>query len=209
MKLYDCRTAPSPRRVRIFIAEKGLDIPRVEVDLRGGEHLSAAFRALNPECTVPVLELDDGTCIAEAAAICRYLEEIAPEPPLLGTDPVDRALVDMWNRRMEWNGSMAVAEVLRNSAPGMKDRAITGPENVAQIPELAERGRARVRRFMADLDGALAERPFVSGDRFTIADITALCTVDFANRVKIGPEAGQRHLARWHEQVSARPSAAA
>jgi len=130
MKFYDCATAPSPRRVRIFIAEKKADIPTVQVDLRAAEHLTEAFRAKNPRCTVPVLELDDGTCLGETIAICDYLESIYPQAPLLGRTPKERALVLMWNHWIEDLGFSAAAEAFRNSAPSFKDRAIPGPENL-------------------------------------------------------------------------------
>jgi len=209
MKLYDCTTAPSARRVRIFLAEKGVDIPTVQVDLRAGEHLRPAYRAINPDCTVPCLELDDGTAIAESVAICQYIEEIHPEPPLMGVDARDRALVTMWNRRAEFDGFLAVAEAFRNSSKGFKDRAVTGAENEPQIPELAERGRRRVARFLAMLDRRLGESEFLAGPRYTIADITALAAVDFAGWMKVGLAPDQANAQRWHAAVSARPSAKA
>ncbi|MDJ0948372.1 MAG: glutathione S-transferase [Alphaproteobacteria bacterium] len=209
MIFYDCSTAPSPRRVRIFIAEKGMEIPTVQVNLRGGEHLEPAFRAKNPHCTVPVLELDDGTCLGDIVAIQRYLEEIQPDPPLLGRDAEEKAVVAMWDRYMEFDGFMAVAEALRNSAKGMVNRALTGPVNYAQIPELAERGRQRTRRFLADLDARLGESPYVAGPDYTVADITALVVVDFAGWIKEGIPAEAQNLRRWHENVSSRRSAQA
>lgn len=209
MKFYDCQTAPSPRRVRVFIAEKGLDIPTVQVDLRNGEHLTEAFRRLNPWCTVPVLELDDGTAVSEAVAVCRYLEDAHPEPPLMGVDARDRALVAMWEHRFEIDGFLAVTEAFRNQARGLAGRALTGPESVPQIPELVQRGRARVERFFRDLDARLADHPFVAGERYTIADITAQVAVDFAGWIKMSLPAELRHAAEWYERVSKRPSAAA
>lgn len=208
MKFYDCQSAPSPRRVRIFVAEKGLDIPVVQVDLRGGQHLLPEFRAINPYCTVPVLELDNGVHLIESVAICRYLEEIHPEPPLMGVDPVDRAVVEMLNRHMEMDGFLAVAEVLRNSAPGMKDRALTGPEPEPQIPELADRGRRRIGRFFRDIERIMSDgRPFIAGQRYTVADITAQCAVDFAARIKIALPDDLEHAGTWYRSVSSRPSA--
>ena len=209
MKFYDCSSAPSPRRVRIFIAEKGLDIPTVQVDLRNGEHLTESFRKLNPWCTVPVLELDDGTAISEAVAVCRYLEDAHPEPPLMGVDPRDRAVVAMWEHRFEIDGFLAVTEAFRNQARGLAGRALTGPESVAQIPELVQRGRARVERFFGELDARLAGHPFVAGERYTIADITAQVAVDFAGWIKMSLPAECRHAAEWYERVSARTSAGA
>ena len=209
MKFHDCSSAPSPRRVRIFIAEKGLDIPTVQVDLRNGEHLTDTFRALNPWCTVPVLELDDGTAISEAVAVCRYLEDAHPEPPLMGVDARDRAVVAMWEHRFEIDGFLAVTEAFRNAAKGLAGRAMTGPESVAQIPELAQRGRARVERFFSALDAQLAHHPFVAGERYTIADITAQVAVDFAGWIKMSLPAECRRAAEWYQRVSSRPSAAA
>ena len=209
MKFYDCSTAPSPRRVRIFIAEKGLDIPTVQVDLRNGEHLTEPFRKLNPWCTVPVLELDDGTTLSEAVAVCRYLEETHPDPPLMGVDARDRARVAMWEHRFEIDGFLAVTEAFRNQARGLKGRALTGPDGADQIPELVPRGRARVERFFAALDRQLADHPFVTGERYTIADITAQVAVDFAGWIKMSLPAGCRHAADWYHRVSQRPSAAA
>lgn len=205
MKYYDCNTAPSPRRVRIFIAEKGLDIETVNVDLGQGEQLEDAFKAVNPHCTVPVLLLDDGTTLLDSNSICTYLEEIHPDPNLMGTDARDKAVVAMWHRWAEWNGFAPVGDVLRNTAKGMKDRAITGPHNFAQIPEMAERGRARIKLFFDEMDERLAENEFVAGPRFTIADIMAIVAVDFAKWVKEQPGEDQKHLNRWREAVSARP----
>jgi len=209
MKFYDCKPAPSPRRVRIFMAEKGIEIPTVEVDLRNGEQFTPAFRAVNPQCVVPYLVLDDGTGLGEAPAICRYLEEMHPEPPLMGTDAKDKALVAMWERRAELEGFAAVGEAFRNSTPAFKGRALAGPERYEQDTALAERGRARTLAFFAELDRWLAERPFVAGERYTIADITALVAVDFAGWLKLVLSEECQHAKRWHAQVSARPSAKA
>lgn len=209
MKLYDCQTAPSPRRVRIFVAEKGIEIPKVQVDLRAGEQLTPEFKSRNPQCTVPVLELDDGTCISGTRAICRYVEEIHPEPPLLGRDALSKAMITMWNYRMEQEGFYAVAEAFRNSAPGLTNRALTGPHDFAQIPELAERGRRRVAIFLETLNDRLAECEFVAGDSYSLADITALVTVDFCEWVKVEVPTSHSDLSRWHSAVSSRASAKA
>lgn len=209
MKLYDNSTAPSPRRVRIFIAEKGLEIERIEVDLRNGEHLEPAFRKINPRCVVPVLELDDGGLITESGAICRYIEETHPDPPLMGIDAKDKAEVTMWDRYMEFDGYLAASEAFRNWARGFKDRALTGATPVAQIPELAERGRLRLARYFDDLEKRLGDSEFIAGPRYTIADITALCTVDFAGWMKLYLPETHANARRWHEAVSARPSASA
>ncbi len=209
MKFYDCGTAPSPRRVRIFIAEKGLEIDTVQVDLRGGEHLGDAFRAINPHCTVPVLELDDGTTLWDSNSICVYLENAFPEPNLMGTDAREKGVIASWDRTVEREGFMPVADVLRNTAKGFVDRALTGPVNYPQIPELAERGRQRVRHFFDELDRRLADSAYVAGERFTIADITAVVAVDFASRIKEEIPTGAGHLKAWHDRVAARPGVVA
>ena len=207
MKLYDFIGAPSPRRVRIFLAEKGLTIPTQPVNLAAGEQFADAFRAVNPACTVPALQLDDGTVIAESSAICRYFEELHPSPPLMGTSAVEKAVIAMWDRRMEADGFQAVAEAFRNAVPGLKGRALIGPHSYAQIPELAERGKARVADFFTDLDARLQSSPYVAGDAFSVADITAIVTLDFATlRAKLPLPDSLAALTRWRDLVSARPS---
>jgi glutathione S-transferase len=209
MKFYDCSTAPSPRRVRIFLAEKGISVPTVQVDLRNNEQLSSEFRAINPDATVPVLELDNGTRITDAIGICVYFEATHPEPPLMGQSAEEKALVTTWQRTVEWNGFYAGMEALRNSTPGLKNRALPGPDDYAQIPALAERGRARIARFFEEMDAHLAHSEFVAGPQYSIADITTLVAVDFTRWVKMPVPDECRHLRRWHAQVSARPSAKA
>ena len=209
MKLYDYAPAPSPRRVRVFLAEKGITLPTVQVDLFKGEQFTDAFRAINPDCTVPVLELDDGTRIADAVGICVYFEAVRPDPPLMGSDPQSRAIITAAQRRAERDGFSAMAEAFRNSTPGMKGHAIPGPDRYEQIPALAERGRARALRFFATMEAVLADRPFVCGADYSMADITTLVTVDFAKWIKLAIPEGCVHLRRWHEAVSARPSAKA
>lgn len=207
MKLYDFASSPSPRRVRIFMAEKGMDVPTAQVNLAAGEQFSDAYRAINPRCIVPTLVLDNGVAISETLAICRYLEEIQPEPPLLGTSPEDKAVVTMWERRMEIDGFFAVAEALRNSFPTLKGRALVGPHNYEQIQALADRGRQRTLDFFRDLDLRLADSPFVAGKSFSIADITAVVTIDFAaNRIKLAIPEERKALKRWYDGVSSRPS---
>ncbi len=209
MKFYDCATAPSPRRVRIFLAEKGISVPTVQVDLRNNEQFSAAFRAITPHASVPVLEHDTGTRINDAIGICVYFEAMHPEPPLMGESAEEKALVATWQRTAERNGFYAGMEALRNSTPGLKNRALPGPDDYVQIPALAERGRARIVRFFEQMDARLAQNEFVAGARYSVADITTLVAVDFARWVKLSVPEECRHLRRWHAQVSARPSAKA
>ncbi len=209
MKFYDCTTAPSPRRVRMFLAEKGISVPTIQVNLREGEHLGAAFRAINPDATVPVLELDDGTRIADMLGISVYFEEIQPEPPLMGVDARDRAVVTAWQRHAEREGFYALMDAFRNATPGLKGRALPGPDNYEQIPALAERGRTRVERFFLIMERRLGESVFLAGPRFTIADITAFVTVDWARRIKLGIPEDCKDLRRWYEAIAARPSAKA
>ncbi len=209
MKFYDCKTAPSPRRVRVFMAEKGIEIETIQVDLGSGEQFSPAFRKINPDCVVPVLQLDDGTSLSEVVAICDYLESQFPEPRLMGSTPIERATVLMWNAKVEQLGLWAMAEAFRNSAKGLSNHAVPGPDAYAQIPELAERGRQRVASFFARLDAELANREFVAGDFYSMADISALVVVDFAAWIRITVPEEASSLRRWYETVSSRPSAAA
>ena len=209
MKLYDFKGAPNPRRVRMFMAEKGISVPTEQVDLMAREQHGNAFRAINPWCTLPVLELDDGTHICEAMTICRYLEAIQPEPPLMGTTPVEQATISMWEHKFETDAMLAVGEVLRNSVDRFAGRALPGPVDHEQIPALAERGRRRIAYFMDLLDERLGESEHVAGPDFSVADITALMAVDFAARVEDGLLDGRANVKRWHEAVSARPSAQA
>lgn len=209
MKFYDCKTAPSPRRVRIFLAEKGVEIETVQIDLGKGEQFSEEFRKVNPDCVVPALELDNGTCISEVIAICQYLEDTYPEPVLLGNTPEERALVSMWNGKVEQLGLMAMMDAFRNSAKGMVDRALPGPESYAQIPELAERGRRRLLHFFYRLNDQLAGNTFLAGDNYSVADISAMVLIDFAGWIKIAIPDDAIHVARWYAEVSKRPSAAA
>lgn len=209
MMLYDHPHAPNARRVRVFLAEKGIEVPTRTVDLMAKENLEADYLAVNPAGTVPCLELDDGSRIMESVAICRYFETLRPDPPLMGTDALDRAIVEMRHRQVELNGVQAAGEMLRNGSPRFAGRALAGPHPFAQIPELAERGRERMRLFFAWLDGVLADSEFVAGARYTVADILAMVAVDFASWSKSTPEPGQTHLAGWLEKVSARPSAKA
>ena len=209
LTLYDCATAPSPRRARILLAEKGVAYEAVQVDLRNGEHLGEAYRQINPQCTVPALKTEDGLLLTDNAAITAYLEARFPEPPLLGTTPQEKAEIASWNWRIEFEGLLAIAEAMRNSAPSMTNRALTGPVNYAQIPELARRGLARVEQFFVTLNERLAGRDYVAADRFSIADITAVVAVDFARVVKVKPGEQHPHLIRWRAALAQRPSMSA
>lgn len=202
MKLYDSAMAPNPRRVRIFLAEKGVSVPTVQVDIGKAENRGEAFLAKNPMGGLPALELDDGTVIAESVAICRYFEETHPNPPLMGTDAKDRALVEMWQRRMELEIAIPIMQVFRNGHPFFKGR-------IPQVPEYGEVCRKAAESRLRWLDGELATRRFVAGDRYTIADITLLVGIDFGrvSQIRIAPE--QTHLQRWYDEVSTRPSAKA
>jgi len=210
MKLYHSSGSPNSRRVRILIAEKGLDIELVPIDLATKEQFSDAYRSLNPRVVVPTLELDDGTAIGEVPAIMRYLDEAYPEVPLLGATPKEKAIVAMWERRAELEGFAAVMEGVRNAASGLKGRAISGPHGYEQIPALVERSKQRVANFYSDFETRLKDVEFVAGDRFSAADITTLVAVDFATRAFEMPIPDDRvALKRWYDAVSARPSATA
>lgn len=206
MKFYDAPPAPSPRRVRMFLAEKGLNIETINLDLTKGEQLDSAFRAKNPRCTVPVLELDDGTCLTESLSICHYLESLHPEPNLLGVGAKEQALVLMWNDIAMFNGFAPAGEGLRNFAKMFQNRAVTGPTDYPQIPELADRGRQRTLGFLDSLNQRLAESEYLASDRFTLADITAFACVEFAGWIKVSITDEQHHLRRWFDAVASRPS---
>jgi glutathione S-transferase len=209
MKLYDCTTAPSPRRVRIFAAEKGIRLENVQIDLATGAQFSDEFRAINPDCVVPVLELDDGTYITEVLAICQYLEELYPEPSLFGRTPEERAATIAWHTKIEQQGLLPMRDAFRNSAKGLKGHALTGPVQYEQIPELAERSRHCVMIFFERLERQLNGNEFVAGTSYSIADITALVLTDFAAWIKIGLPDDAVHLGRWYENVASRSSAKA
>ena len=205
---YDCATAPNPRRARIFLAEKGVAHETVQIDLRAGEQLSEAYRRINPHCTVPALRIDEALVLTDNAAIAAYLEAQYPQPPLLGVSPKDKAEIASLNWRMEFEGLMPVADALRNGSPAMVDRALPGPVNYAQIPELAQRGQARAQRFFEMLDAHLAGRHFVAAEQFSVADITAVVAVDFARVIKLKPDERYPNLLRWRAAMGQRPSMA-
>ena len=203
MKILQTNPAPNPRRVRIFLAEKGIEVPYEEVDLVKGAMKEAAFTKLNPLQRVPVLVLDDGTPIAETMAICRYFEDTKPEPALFGTGARERAIVEMWNRRMELNLLLCVAQAFRHLHPAMAQL------EVPQVSAWGEANKPRVLEMLQTMDSELATRPYIAGHAFSVADITALVAVDFMRAARIQRPPELEHLARWHADVSARPSAKA
>ncbi len=208
MKLYDFKMAPNPQRVNMFIAEKGIKIPTVEINTRERAQFADSFKSVNPIIQVPVLELDDGTCISETMAICRDLEELHPEPLLFGHEATKKAMSEMWSRRAEFMGYLSAADMLRNSSPISEDRGLPGvPGGVPQIPELVERGRNSMGRFFALFDDRLKTTKFVAGDSFSVADITTFVTIRFAARVDAKPPNNCGNIARWLKEVGSRPSA--
>lgn len=206
MRLFDFHRAPNPRRVRIFVAEKGIEVPLVNVNLFQMEQLTPEFRAINPGGTVPVLETDDGLYISECIAICRYLETLYPEPCLFGKGASTEAQVLMWNGIIEHEGFHAVAEMLRNWSPGFRNRVFPGPQDIAQMPELIERGRKRSEQFFDRCEQRLLDSQFIAGDCFSVADIALLTLVDFSEWVELDARASRPGLDRWYQRVSARPS---
>jgi glutathione S-transferase len=203
MKLYDSKQAPNPRRTRIFLTEKGITLPTEQVDIMAKQQFTPEYTAINPLQRMPSLVLDDGTVITESIAICRYFEMLQPEPPLFGVGAKEIALVEMWNRRCEINFFANVAAVFRHLHPAMKEL------EVPQIPAFAEANKPRVAWFLELLDGELASHEFIVGDRYSIADITALCAVDFMKPARLAMPEGASNVKRWHAAVSARPSAKA
>ena len=203
MKLYDAGRAPNPRRVRVFLAEKGVTVPVVSIDLARLEHKAPAYVAVNPLQRTPALELDDGTVISESIAICRYFEELHPEPPLFGTGALERARVEMWQRRLEFGLLGTVAAVFRHLHPAMAEM------EVPQVAAWGETNKPRVIEFLRFLDGELAERRFIAGDRFSVADITGLVGLDFMKPAKLSLPDDLANVRRWHAELAARPSAQA
>jgi glutathione S-transferase len=202
MKIYNSPTAPNPRRVRVFLAEKGIQVQYEDVDIVNAVNRGAEFRAKNPRAEVPVLELDDGACIAESVAICRYFEELQPDPPLFGVGAKQRAIVEMWNRRMEFALLLPIADAFRHRHDFFKGR-------IRQLPEYAEVQKLNALDNLDWLDQELGRQRYVAGGHFTIADITAMIAVDFGRVSKIAIKPEQTNLARWYAEVSARPSARA
>src|SRR5208337_1069896 len=203
MKIYEFTQAPNPRRVRVFLAEKGINnVPFVQVNLATADNTKPEFLKMNPMGRVPVLELDDGTYIAESVAICRYFEEIKPEPRLMGVDAKDKAVVEMWNRRMEF-------EILSNTAGAFRNTSDFFKGRIPQVKEYGEICRNAAVKRLEWLDTVLADREFIAGPRYTIAEITALIGIDFGRTTGIKIQENQKNLARWHQAVSSRPSAKA
>ena len=203
MKLYDGGRAPNPRRVKVFLAEKGITVPVEQVDLGKLAHKSPGYAAINPLQRVPALELDDGTIISESIAICRYFERLHPEPPLFGTDAKDMAVVEMWERRIEFHLLGPISHIFRNSHPAM------AAMEVPQVPAWADANKPRVMDFLGVLDRDLGQHRYVAGDRFSVADITGMIAVDFMKPAKLSVPEQLGNIKRWHEEVSARPSAKA
>lgn len=211
LTLYQSNSSPNSRRVRMFIAEKNIaNLLTVSVDLSKGEQHSESYRAVNPRRVVPTLLLEDGTSIGEVPAIQHYIEALYPNPPLLGTTAVEKAHIAMWDRRVEQEGFASVMEAIRNDAAGLKGRAIAGPYDYDQIPALAARSRKRFAHFLDDLEERLTTSGYIAGDRFSVADITAIATIDFARKaIDVPIPADSTRTLAWYEKVSARPSAAA
>lgn len=203
--LYDCSTAPSPRRARLLLAAKGIAHNSVEIDLRSGEQMGEAYRQINPQCTVPALCTEEGGVLTDNAAIAAYLEARYPAVPMLGVTPQDKAEIASWQWRVEFEGLMPVAEVLRNTSPAMVNRALPGPVNYPQIPALAERGQARLQHFFVMLNDHLAGREFMAANQLSIVDITAVVAVDFARVAKVKPDERHPHLVRWREAIGQLP----
>jgi glutathione S-transferase len=204
--LYDCASAPSPRRARILLAEKGVMHDTVQIDLKLGEQLGEAYRKINPQCTVPALRTKEGVMLTSNAAIAAYLEARYPQPPMLGVTPLDKAEIADWHWRIEFEGFMPIAEAFRNTSAAMQNRALPGPVNYAQIPQLAERGVARLQQFLLDLNEQIQDRDFIAAQQFSIADIAAVVTIDFARIVKVRLNERHPNLLRWREAMAQRPA---
>lgn len=211
MKLYDAVWAPNPRRVRMFLAEKGIALDTVRVDLAAGEHLQPPFLDRNPRGTVPVLELETGETITDSVAICRYLESLHPQPPLFGRDPLDVARIEQWTRKVEQEGYAGIVYAFRNRSRVMVDRALPGhwPMAVPQIPELIARGQTMWRCFLDTLETRLAGRDWIATDDVSFADLSAFVAIEFAVATKLAAGDWPPAIAAWHARVAARPSAAA
>ena len=203
---YDSNMAPSPRRVRILLAEKNVPHETVEIDLMKNEQMGEAYRAINPNCTLPALKLDEGAVLTDNAGIAIYLEETYPEPPLMGKTPLEKAEIATWNAITEFEFTMGVAHALRNNNPFMQGRALPGPYDYDQIPALADRGLQQVDNYFAKLERRLVGRDYIAADQFSIADVTAAVTLDFARVVKKKPADDHPNIKRWRAALNERPS---
>ncbi|MFQ3198495.1 MAG: glutathione S-transferase [Paraglaciecola sp.] len=199
MKIYETRTAPNPRRVRIFLQEKNIAMDYVQVDIAKGDNLSADMRRRNPMAKVPILELDDGTCISETVSICRYFEELQPLPQLMGISPLDKAQIDMWQRQVEFGLFMPVGMCFQHTSGYFKDR-------MTPVKEYGVTAGKNAEDFLQILEQRLGEKEFIAGNVFSIADITAVCAIDFARVVNIRILGKQINLQRWYDTVQTRPS---
>ena len=209
MKLYDMTGAPNPRRVRIFLAEKGIEIETVQVNLMEGENLQDAFTSVNPRAIIPTLQLADGTVIDETSAICRYFEAEKPEPALYGSTPEEIGVIESWVRQIEVDAIGNVANILRNANPIFENRSVPGTNDTPQVPALVARGQQGLQSFFDRLNTQLAKHAYVAGEQYSAADITALCAIDFAGMVGANPDPELSNIAEWRARVSARPSAQA
>ncbi|MFQ3235826.1 MAG: glutathione S-transferase [Paraglaciecola sp.] len=199
MKIYETSTAPNPRRVRIFLHEKNIVMDYVQVDIAKGDNLSAAMRRKNPMAKVPILEFNDGTCISETVSICRYFEEIQPLPPMMGSSPVEKAQIDMWQRQVEFGLFMPVGMCFQHTSSYFKDR-------MTPVKEYGVTAGKNAEDFLHILEQRLGEKAFIAGSTFSIADITAVCAIDFARVVNIRISSKQINLQRWYDMVKGRPS---
>jgi glutathione S-transferase len=203
MKLFTYDPAPNPRRLALFLQYKGITLDSQQVDLGAAEQLQEHYRQLVPECTVPALQLDDGTVLTEVIGICTYLEGLHPDKPLLGTTPLEKAQVISWDHRLFLTIYLAVAGMLRNRSKAFANRALPGPLDVPQIPELVERGKLQLAYILPRLDRELGTRPWLAGDSFTFADIDLLVAIDFMAWVRESIPEDCTHLRAWHDRARA------
>ena len=210
LKLYDFGPAANSKRVRMFLVEKNMDVPIVELNVRDDDQFKEPYTSMNPFHCVPFLELDDGTVIAESISVCRYLEELQPEPSMFGRTAVERATIDMWNRRVELDGFMPILHATRNQVPLFAGRVVPGTRtDLPQLPAMVERGQEMLHIFLERLDPQLAGNQFVAGDEVSIADITCFFVINMANRFEMGVQERYPGIHRWHSEFSERPSASA
>jgi len=206
MILHDFERAPNSRRVRIFLAEKNINIEIKKIDLLKGENRQNNYLSINPSGTVPFLQIDEKSGISESMAICKYFEEKYPDPTLMGKNAVEKAHIEMWQRIVEFSGIFPAGETFRNKAEGFKDRAIAGPNSIKQIPELIERGKILLELFFKRIDGQLSQNEYIAGKEFSIADISAYIAVDFASWSKVSPDSKLTFINNWFKNMQSRPS---